>query len=345
LILIARYNQWAGLNATLSNATLAGAWLTALGEAAVVAGVKLTYCMAWSRMLLASTESEAVTTVRASVDYYPNTGQWNIGYTSLLASALGLRPSKDLWWSSNRALGRYGRTWSRSAEHHARLHAAASSLSTGPVMLGDLMRSEDPQLILRSCRADGLLLQPDLPATPIDASILARVSPGARGPGGVVLSTYSDVSGQRWTYLLVVGLSTYRLRTDEIALAPSQIGHVAVEANHTGTARPFDQSNPLPLRSLGEWDFQLWTIAPRSSNGWAFLGEAGSKWVGVSQRRFDSVSTASGGGLLVHCRGVRGESIQLLAVPPGESRAVDIWHTFETDGVDSVHVRIPDPTS
>ena len=40
------YNQWAGMNATLSNATLAGAWLATLGAAAVAAGLKLTYCMA-----------------------------------------------------------------------------------------------------------------------------------------------------------------------------------------------------------------------------------------------------------------------------------------------------------
>ena len=111
------YNQFAGMNATLWNATLSNAWLATLGDAARATGVTLTYCMAWSRMLLASTESEAVTSARASVDYYPNTPQWNIGYTSLLADAVGLRPSKDLWWSSNRALGRYGRTWSKSAEH------------------------------------------------------------------------------------------------------------------------------------------------------------------------------------------------------------------------------------
>jgi hypothetical protein len=171
--------------------------LVSLGAAAAAVGVKVTFCMAWPRMLLASTELEAVTAVRASVDYYPNTGQWNIGYTSLLADALGLRPSKDLWWSSNRALGRYGRTWSRSAEHHARLHAVAATLSTGSVMLGDLVRVEDPQLIMRSCRADGLLLQPDRAATPIDANILARASPGAAGPRGVVLSTHSALSDQR----------------------------------------------------------------------------------------------------------------------------------------------------
>ena len=220
----------------------------------------------------------------------------------------------------------------------ARLHAAAASLSKGPVMLGDLVGAEDPQLILRSCTADGLLLQPDRPATPIDANILARVSPGAVGPRGVVLSTYTDVSGLRWTYVLAVGVATYSLRVDEAALPPSALGHVAVEANGTRASRPFDEAHALPLRSFNEWDFQVWTIAPRGSNGWAFLGEAGTKWVGVSRRRFVSVGVASDGGLLVHCRGTSGEKIELLAVPPGASQAVAVAHTFEATGVAPVRI-------
>lgn len=269
---------------------------------------------------------------------YPNTGQWNIGYTSLLAHVLGLRPSKDLWWSSNRALGRYGRTWSRSAEHHARLHAVAATLSTGPVMLGDMMRAEDPHLILRSCRADGRLLQPDAPAIPLDANILARVSPGAAAPGGVVLATHSDVSGHRWKYVLVVSLPSYWLHVHEAELAPSSHGYVAIEANATTVVRPFDEAHALPLRSLNEWDFQLWTIAPRSSNGWAFLGEARRKWVGISRRRFVSIEAAQEGGFRVRCRGTTGERIQLLAVPPDTTKTIAISYTFGSNAVASVAI-------
>ena len=141
-----------------------------------------------------------------------------------------------------------------------------------------------------------------------------------------------------WTYIFAVGVSSYQLRADQVALPASSLGHVAVEANTTGVAHLFDDANALPLRSLNEHDFQLWTVAPRSSNGWAFLGEAGSKWVGVSRRRFVSVETATDGGLRVLCRGVRGERIQLLAVPPGELRAVAVSHTFEASGDASVRV-------
>ena len=211
-----------------------------------------------------------------------------------------------------------------------------ATLSTGPVMLGDMIKAEDPALILRSCRTDGALLQPDRPATPIDANVLARVSPGAPGPRGVVLSTFTDVSRHRWIYILAVGTATYQLRPEEAPLPPSSRGYVAVETKAAHAARSFDGGNALPLQSRDELDFQLWTVAPRLSNGWALLGEAGTKWVGVSRRRFASIEAAPDGGLVVQCHGVTGERIELLAVPPDVSQALAVWHTFVTNGTEFV---------
>ena len=76
------------------------------------------------------------------------------------------------------------------------------------------------------------------------------------------------------------------------------------------------------------------------SNGWALLGEAGSKWVGVSRRRVASIEPTRDGGLLVQCQGVAGERIQLLAVPPGASQAFAVWHTFAASGTASVLFRL-----
>ena len=136
--------------------------------------------------------------------------------------------------------------------------------------------------------------------------------------------------------LLAVGVTpAYHLAHGEADLPPSVHGHVAVEANATAAARPFDAAHPLPLTSRGEWDFQLWTVAPRGRNGWALLGEAATKWVGVSRARVVSVDAddGAGGGLLVRCRGASGERIQLLAVPPGATRTVSVSHTFEAAGL------------
>ena len=40
---------------------------------------------------------------------------------------------------------------------------------------------------------------------------------------------------------------------------------------------------PLRVAACDELDFQLYNLAPREANGYAF-GEVASKWVGVSPR-------------------------------------------------------------
>lgn len=71
------------------------------------------------------------------------------------------------------------------------LEAAIATLSAGPVAPGDRMGLEDKALILRSCRADGLLLKPSRPLTTLDAVHAWRAFGGGGGPQGVVMGTYA----------------------------------------------------------------------------------------------------------------------------------------------------------
>ena len=76
-------------------------------------------------------------------------------------------------------------------EPYNRLQAAASTLSNGPVAPSDKIGGSDAALILRSCAGDGKLLQPDRPATKLDAHSLTRkgtgcVSRGNAGTGAIV---------------------------------------------------------------------------------------------------------------------------------------------------------------
>ena len=52
--------------------------------------------MPWPRHLLQSVEISAVTQSRISDDYTPGNSQWQIGDTTILASALGLAAFKDV---------------------------------------------------------------------------------------------------------------------------------------------------------------------------------------------------------------------------------------------------------
>ena len=64
--------------------------------------------MAYSRFALASVEVPAVDQIRVSDDYYVDLAHLRtfsvnayIGTSSMLAAALGLAPSKDVFWSTS----------------------------------------------------------------------------------------------------------------------------------------------------------------------------------------------------------------------------------------------------
>jgi hypothetical protein len=90
-----------GLNLTLHNATAADTWLRQMGAAAATNNVTVQYCMLWPRFALQSLLLPSVTQARASGDYAPGNDQWRIGMVSLFLDALGLRPTKDSFFSNN----------------------------------------------------------------------------------------------------------------------------------------------------------------------------------------------------------------------------------------------------
>jgi hypothetical protein len=75
--------------------------------------------------MLASLPLPAVTNARASNDYGAGGNNWLIGGSSLLLSALGLRASKDNFWT--------GPSSDRGSETSPFLVSAVAALSHGPV--------------------------------------------------------------------------------------------------------------------------------------------------------------------------------------------------------------------
>ena len=279
--------------------------------------------MPYVRHLLASVEVAAVTQARASDDYVvgplwgpPN---WNIGGQSLLIEALGLAPSKDGFWSTSVQAGNpYG---DAATEPFPRLQAAVCTLSAGPVAIGDGIGFTDAALVLRSCMADGRLLQPSHPASPIDASVLAAAFGAGRGPAGHVWFAPSRTAGRVFGNVLVIDL------TRPWTLTPAHLtGLVQArdglslsfwiwEANATTEALFFSAQKPLVLPPCGRADFQLWTVAPIERNGWAFQGESATKWAGVSATRWLGL-TETTTGLTAEARCVADERVTAGFVRP-----------------------------
>ena len=131
------------------------AFTDSMARGAKQQGQTLQYCMATPRFFLQGAQYGNLTTIRTSGDRFER-GKWNdFLYTSLLAQALGLWPWTDVFMS-------------READN---LHLA--TLSDGPVGIGDRMGEESRANIMQAVRGDGVIVKPDAPLVPTDASVLA----------------------------------------------------------------------------------------------------------------------------------------------------------------------------
>ena len=323
------------MDVLLTNATLGRQWLVQLGSGAAAAGVSVQLCMAYPRHALQSLEMPTATQIRASDDHVPGKGggntavQWKMGYSSMLAWALGLAPFKDNYWSTAQEPG--SSCGANATEVTPSLHNAASVYSAGPVAPGDGVGLSDVAQILRACNAAGRLLQPSRPATAIDAQVAGDVfGAGAGRPKGNVHATFTLLSGFAWDHAMAVDLAApYALTVADFAGVRRQgppPGGVAYSLNAdsldaaTLEVAPFDEAHPIPLRACSFADWQLVHAAPVFSNGWALLGEL-EKYVPVAEARFSSVE-ADGSGVRVGVEGAAGEAVRITFYDTAAGKAV-----------------------
>lgn len=103
------YSLSEGVDLLYTNVTAGRHWLLQMGAGAETAGVSVQYCMPFPRHALQSVEIKAVTQIRASDDHVPGGVelplQWRIGYSSILAWAIGLGTFfDDVSWSFKRVM-------------------------------------------------------------------------------------------------------------------------------------------------------------------------------------------------------------------------------------------------
>lgn len=325
------------LNTTQSNFTAAATWLNALGSAAADLNVTVQFCMALTSMVLHSTTLPAVTNARASGDYHPSsflppayTENWQIGLTSLLLDALGLQPSKDTLWSGE---VQPGSRFAPNTEPNTNIHAISALLSTGPVGFSDGVGFANTALIMRTCRADGLLLRPDAPAAHLDAALVATMGMGDTAAVPYVVAAPVTLGGFTWTLLLAAELAApLSVSLDEdLALQPAGAtrGAVLVDwyAPASATVVPPGgsfaltpgQGCPAPACGATAKAFRYLLVAPLLADGWAYLGEA-AKLVPVSQFRTSAFARTPGGGFTAMLIGTVGDGNVTVAAraPSGE---------------------------
>ncbi len=224
------------------------------GMAAALAArrIAVLYSMETSRFLLEAGELPDVIAMRGGRDRFQRKRWRNFLYSSLFIHAVGAWPWSDVFMSRDRG------------------DLLLSLLSGGPVGIGDRLGHLDATNIRWATRAGGRLVQPALPLTPTDQTMLNDAL-GRKEP--LVATTHT---GRLVKSTLVF---VYRRRGDRsaVALTPRTLG-LAPRGHWIGLeyfkrrAIAFSAQRPIDVR-LAPRQWTYWILAPVLPSGIAVLGD------------------------------------------------------------------------
>lgn len=274
------HNQFQSFKILRDSTRNAEKWLTSMAEAAKEHGRTVQFCMSDPGMFLTAIKLDAVSLIRTNGDYHP---RWPRIYdlrffmqTNMLAIAAGIWPFKDVFRSTCEGL--------INGEKQPGLMALISTLSCGPVGVGDKIGKFGKDVIMKTCRKDGLILKPDKPITVADRMFL----PNAKY---FLSSTYSVNSGYKWHYVIINKL---RLKVPkDTTITPEDLDikeekMVAYEY-FKNKFQILDEQHPFDY-VLKKQDYMYWIVAPLLRDDFAIIGDI-SKFTTMNFKEFLSIDS------------------------------------------------------
>lgn len=260
------YEQdWLDKNARPAiNLTAPQAFLGNMAHAMASENIAIQYCMPLPGYYLASTRYQNVETIRVSDDGFTRK-RWNYFlYDSALAHAVGLWPWSDVYMSKQLP------------------EVILDTLSGGPVGVGDPLNGIDAANLKATMRVDSVLLKPDVPIRPVDATFM---SDAANLNAPMVASTHSGDEVEVFAYP--------RGKVDkQVTVSLKELGvtgpaYVWDWVRHTGREIPAGGSFPM-LFEKG-WAYDI--VTPVGKDGIGLLGDT-TKIVPLAAERFPTVTNA-----------------------------------------------------
>lgn len=294
----------------------ARAWQEGLDRAAGEHGLSLVWCMSTPADFCQTVHLRNVVAIRTSGDYsylIPSGALWAWHlYGNALARALGLWPFKDVFMSGEAERGMNG-------DPHAELEAALSAFSAGPVGLGDRIGRTRRDLVMRTCRADGVLVKPDVPMAAISSCFGAH--PHLR-PVPLVGECFVDHPAGRFGHVLAI----HAYRGDEhldVDVPPHALG----ESSPSGEAVCWDlrrravhaleADGHLRARlAPGEW--LALVQCPVLADGFAVIGDP-RLFVPAGDRRLRGLRS-HGDRVHFDVLGAPGERVEIVGIGPRAPR-------------------------
>jgi len=242
--------------------------------------------------------------------------------------ALGVFPFKDDFFSNNQTQTNCS-GYPNCQEPYSWLKALVSTLSTGPVAPSDKIGYLDLQNLMQTCRSDGLLIKPDVPATTMDIVFQAGFSM-PKGPQLQHLihtcnnhsATFNGkITAITWHYILAANLDiAFKIGLEEIGEEVDSSLVVFEYFSGASTFTTLNSSKPLLIPALPyshtTVNYRYYIIAPRfipDHLGYTLLGET-DKYVVASKQRIKSIlldSSSSKSVLTVTLIGSESEIVNL----------------------------------
>ena len=267
------YEQdWLGVNGIPTmNLNDPPAYLNYMQAAAAANGINLQYCMLQPRDFLQGSLYPNLMTVRTSQDDF-TTNRWTeFLYGSRLANALGEWPWCDVFMSGE-----------------AR-NLLVSTLSAGPVGVGDALGSVNATNLLKAVRADGVIVKPDVSLVPVDDAYVNDAL-GLKRP--MVATTYTDHNNLRALFVFAYGETPTNLAA---SFRPAAFGvsdnafvydYFAATGTVVSNGGAFNFATTMPDNVSGGSYF---IAVPIGASGIALIGDT-NKFVTLGQKRISSLS-------------------------------------------------------
>jgi hypothetical protein len=322
------------LRADMDNAEL---WFDSMVEAADSRGLTMQLCMASPGFFLQQMKHPNVTHVRASGDYLaggPKTYFWpRFHKTSMLAYATGMYPWKDVHMSSSGQRTIRNERWPLE-------ETLIANLSAGPVGPGDKLGTADRELLMRTCRSDGVLLKPDLPAMPIEQMFVDNNKPW------IVTTKSSHDIGDTY-YVAAFNIRPMQTRDKSVTFEELGIAGNYVVYNWR-TREVLVDADRIDFGKMPKNDAFYYVLCPLLKDGVAIIGEA-DKFVTMSGKRLPRI-TDDGDGITLTVEGVPGEVVPISIYVSCDERATSKCLLLDRaedvkEGVITVKVKIPESGS
>ncbi|HTS63749.1 MAG TPA: hypothetical protein VMH28_17110 [Candidatus Acidoferrales bacterium] len=231
------------------NLTDSDAFLDNMAASMSRRGLTMQYCMGSARHFLQSTKYNNLTTIRTSADRLARDKWTSFLYTSRLASALGVWPFTDNFLSTEAT------------------QLLLATLSAGPIGIGDPIGSISSANLLHAVRHDGVIVKPDVPLAPIDASF-QNMAQGVDTPQ--IAATWSDFGSLRTWYVFAYPQGS----NTEIKLHPADAGVTQTVYAYdyaAGIGQLMDAADVIDRQITGDAVYLV--LAPVGASGIAVVGD------------------------------------------------------------------------